>query len=419
MLKRLANIVVLSLALFMVSACDWWNGGEEKDVPVEDVMIVYSVGRNSLKDDLLMDIEDLANAYVPGKNSGKALVVITHSSQSASSFKTETNPYVIRFYTDSRSRVVRDTLKTYGTDFLLTKSENMKEVLTYVQSQFKASHYGMVFSSHGWGWLPKGYYQHGENTDKVRSARSAYRYVAPDRSRPKVKSVGQENVFEDGTTYSYELNISDFVAAIPMHLDYMIFDACLMGGIETAYEFKDICDYFVGSQAEILSQGFDYENITSRLLEGDKPDVQAVCADYFALYKDQTGWQKSATISMVDCKELKAFADVCKGLIDKYRARIAVVNPARVQRYYTYNKHWFYDLESIFMAAGISDDDRAVLEAALDKCVVYKAATDYILDSIPVETFSGFSMYLPSDGSMYLNSFYKTLKWNEAVELVK
>ena len=38
---------------------------------------------------------------------------------------------------------------------------------------------------------------------------------------------------------------------------------------------------------------------------------------------------------------------------------------------------------------------------------------------IPLVSCCGLSMYLPCNGSEYLDNFYKTLEWNKATALVK
>ena len=68
---------------------------------------------------------------------------------------------------------------------------------------------------------------------------------------------------------AYEMNIEDFAAAIPMKMDYIIMDACLMGGIEVAYALKDKCDRIIFSQAEVIGDGLcEYDTMASRLLAG-------------------------------------------------------------------------------------------------------------------------------------------------------
>ena len=78
-----------------------------------------------------------------------------------------------------------------------------------------------------------------------------------------------------------------------------------------------------------------------------------------------------------------------------------------------------YDLESILDNAGITTSEKNSLKEALNGCVVYKGATPAFMNEFTIDTFSGFSMYLPCNGSNELNKYYKTLKWNKTTGLVK
>ena len=80
--------------------------------------------------------------------------------------------------------------------------------------------------------------------------------------------------------------------------------------------------------------------------------------------------------------------------------------------------HWFYDLRDIAANAGTDEDELAQLDAALEGCVIYKAATPSFL-SIPITRYSGLSSYLPGNGSDYLDRCYRSLDWNDASGLVQ
>ena len=71
-------------------------------------------------------------------------------------------------------------------------------------------------------------------------------------------------------TVAYETDIREIADLLPFKLDYIIFDACFMGGVEVAYQFKDKCRYMCFSQTEILSDGMDYTTMISDLLEGNR-----------------------------------------------------------------------------------------------------------------------------------------------------
>ena len=199
-----------------------------------------------------------------------------------------------------------------------------------------------------------------------------------------------------------------------MHLDYILFDACLMGGIEVAYEFKDVADKVAFSPTEVLADGFDYSDISTLL--SDSPSIEAFCKLYFDHY-DKMG--SHATISVTQSSALPALAETCKTMFSKYRSGIAALNTSSgVQPYFRASHHWFYDLQDILSKAGISSADMTQFRQALDACVVYKDATSQFL-GIPILTYSGLSMYLPGAGDAGLNEFYKTLAWNKATNLVE
>lgn len=394
------------------------------------VLLLYSAGYNDLQGYLKEDIKDLMKGWVPeGGRNDDVLLVYSHLSKSRSDFKTPTEPVLFRLFQDNEGNTVADTLIRYETSVISASAFQLNAVLKHVRDNFPAKSYGMIFSSHATGYLPAGYYSKPDGyvfSEDVSFRQGLYRQQVPtsvpyierqhDPSRPIVKSIGQ-SVYEGR---SYEIDLRDFAEAIPMKLDYILFDACLMGGIEVAYELAGKCDLLAVSQAEVLAEGLNYLTLSSHLLDKKKnADPESVCDDYFMQYDQKTGAYRSATISLVDCNQLEPLKEVCSDLFSKYRNSIASVNPDKVQRFYTGNHHWFYDLESILTVAGITAEELGSLHEALDRCILYKGHTPSFLGEFDIKTFSGFSMYLPKRGSAQLDRYYKTLKWNEATGLVQ
>ena len=430
-MKRVAAKTILALATVfsLVSGCQCSRINPEKPRQYDKVLILYSAGYNSLRSYLYEDIQDLKNGYAPGIRDDNAFLVVSHLSVSRGDFSTVTHPQLIRVYSDKKKGVILDTLKSY--DGNLSEKSTMNTILSDIKKQFPTSHYGMVFSSHATGWMPVGYYN---NPDYYESSQSAgrkgssahifpegtYPYVEPDLlpGEPMTKSLTMTNSVSTAT----EMELIDFKGAIPMHLNYLLLDACLCGGIEVAYELKDVCDQIGFSQAEILADGFDYKSIAGHLLGNKEPDTRAVVDDYYQHYAAKTDRNdRSATISLVDCTKLDALASVCKTLFSTYGVNIDSLNPSSVQRYYRNQCHWFYDLEDILVKAGISDAEQRSLTGALNSCILYKAATESFLygyGGFNIETFCGLSMYLPCNGSAFLDSHYKELEWNKATGLV-
>ena len=407
-------------------SCELIEFGSGTPDQYNKVMLLYSAGYNNLSSYLKGDIEELKRGMLPTKKDENVVLVYSHF-PAIVGYNTPTSPTLVRLTSDKDKKVVIDTLVIFSESSISASAEQIENVLGCVKEKFPALSYGMIFSSHATGYLPVGYYQNAESSSDIVEwsaglgwRRTAVPYVEPehDPSLPMVKSIGQDQVGTSGNYLSYEIELTEFAAAIPMYLDYILFDACLMGGIEVAYELKDKVGKIGFSQTEVLADGFCYENLTTHLLEKDIPDLEGVCIDYFHQYEVQSGVYQSATISLIDCSKLDPLAETCKNLFSKYSEAIASLNHNNVQRYFRMHKHWFYDLESILINAGIDEDELEELQAVLDNSVIYKAHTPMFMSDFDIHTYSGFSMYLPCHGSESLNIFYKTLKWNQDTGLV-
>ena len=386
---------------------------------MRNVMVLVSAGFNSLSTWLQADLEDLASGYLPDNaRSSDVLVVLSRFSVSSGDYSSPSAPVLYRMYADAQGSVVRDTLKVWDGDTQLCRAATLKEALELVHRHFPAQGYGMVFSSHASGWLPDGYYGNPAAYEKSslslrrRSWNSAGAVWPAIDPWPAVKSIGQ-----DAGKLAVEMELADFVDAIPFRLDYLLFDACLCGCVEVAWALRGKADIVGFSPTEILAEGFDYLGITQHLLQRT-PDPLAVCKDYFAHYDALRGSSRSATISVVDTRRMDALAAVCATLFEQYRPQLETLSGSSVQGYFRFDRHFFYDLEDILVKAGITAEEQASLEAALDECVLYHAATPYFL-SIPLVSCCGLSMYLPSMGTDFLDSFYReNIRWNDVTKLV-
>ena len=372
-------------------------------MPSRRVMVMISAGYNSLSGYLSEDLKDLESGYIPEGTyfNADVLLVLARLPKSAGDYASPSTPVLYRLWANRSGEVQRDTIQVWGGDTQLCTRETIHEALSTTQKKYPAQSYGVVFSSHGSGWLPSGYY-----TDPSK-------FEPSSGSLWSLRSIGQDKTPSGGT----EMDLNDFADAIPMHLDYCLIDACLSGCVEVAHALKGKADIVGFSPTEVLADGFDYKNITTHLFA--KPlDPVEVCREYFAYYNAQSGSNRSATITAVDTRKMDALEAVCKELFEAYRPILKTMSGGNVQGYFRYDRHYFYDLRDILVQAGISEQEKTRLDAALSQFIVYQAATDYFL-SIPLTRVCGLSMYLPSMGSTYLNNYYKEhVSWNQATELV-
>lgn len=355
------------------------------------VLLMVSAGYNSLSSYLTDDLEDLASGTLPLFNrQADVLLVLSRLPQNRLS---STNaPVLYRMYADKNGEVARDTLLTWGTSTPLCTPDLLADALNYVKDHFPAKGYGMVFSSHASGWIPQ------------------------IEAKSGTKTVGQD---KQGSS-SFEIDMEEFAAAIPLRMDYILFDACFMGCVEVAWQLREKADIVGFSPAEVLAEGFVYKTLTQRLFQ-KTPDPVAVCRDYFEQYDPVSG---SATITVVDTRKMDRLATVCKQLFQKYREGIYSLEWSDVQYYfrpgfaYSADVKHLFDIQDILVQAGISAEDKAGFDAALKECILYEAHTPQFL-SVPLTRACGLSMYLPTSGTYELTSYYAGhVAWNKATELI-
>ena len=412
------HIWILMAALLVVAACNKDSGfepgfegadsgtrqGVERSysMPSRRVMVMISAGYNSLSGYLREDLEDLEKGYLPEGTyfNSDVLLVLARQPLKSGDYVTPQAPVLYRLWATRDGAVQKDTLRIWEADTPLCSRETIREALTYSYKSFPAQGYGVVFSSHGSGWLPPEYYSDPGKFE-------------PSSTTWGLRSIGQDRLPQGGI----EMSLEDFADAIPMHLDYCLIDACLSGCVEVAHALKGKADMVGFSPTEVLADGFDYKSITRHLFATPADPVE-VCREYFAYYDAQSGSSRSATITAVDTRKMEALEAVCKELFNTYRVQLKSVSGSKVQGYFRFDRHYFYDLRDILVQAGITEQELARLQAALDQCIVYQAATDHFL-SIPLERVCGLSMYLPSMGSTYLDNYYREhVSWNQATNLV-
>lgn len=400
-----------------------------------NVFIVYSMGYNNISRFLQEDIVELQE-YSSFSNIRDRILILSHQCKSGN-YTTPTSPVLMELYGDSFGNTICDTLKVYPDNVIAADASTVQEVLTHIHKYFPAERYGILFSSHGTGWAPENYCispsDFDKNKDKdsdiwlsMRRAQSLPKpaWVYPETDDiPMVKGIG---VHESPAKHYSEMEITDLAKAIPMKMEYIIFDACFMGGVEVAYELKDVCRMMIGSQTEIIADGMDYQTMASYLLDKETPDLKGFCDNFYRYYNEHSNsTYRSATISLTDCSKLEHLAGVCKEIFGTQRAEIAALEGKGIaqpyyQKSYADRYKWFHDLESIVINSGASEDQIARFQKALNDCILYKAATEKFFNTeITISHHSGLSMYLPFENRTYLNTFYKTLEWNKATGLVQ
>lgn len=418
-MKGFVKILAAAIAaMTMLSACDTFGTFNGRDSRFNRVFIVYSLGFNNLSHDLKVNIDSLCAGDIPGKWSRDAIVVFSHTLGKSGGYGNPTKPVVYRLYKDN-GKVVRDTAGFFHAGVESATTEVLSESLQYIRETYPSDAYSMLLSSHATGWLIPNYSPEG-------------RYITPFSSRrrsdspswPETKSIGASYSMNGSKVVSTEMDLKEFAKALPMHFDCIIFDACLMGGVETAYELRDACDRILFSPTEVLTKGFSYTHMAEHMFSGAEADLNAIANDYYQYYMKRSGTSQCASVTVVDCRKMDNLADICAQIMKDHRSSFSTIDKDDVQRYFyatpgdSRYKPWFYDLRDAAREAGASDEELAGLDSALAECVKFHAETPKFFD-VKLERCCGLSMYLPDPSWPVLNSYYKTLSWNSKTGLVE
>lgn len=373
-------------------------------------MLIYVAANNNLSSYADSCFSQLKRGYMPAeKNKRQILMVYSHLPGKA--------PSLSRYYVDRKGLQIEEVIRTYPESANSATATHLREVIADAETAYPADIHDLVLWSHATGFLPQGYFSNPkESAPKgVMSVSSPNPYAELVKADDPVKSFGRDS---DGYL---EIELQDLVPAISRnHYEIIIFDCCLMGGIEVAYQMRGSCDYMVGSPTEILAQGFPYDKILEPIFnETDREQaVKVVAKSYMDYYWTQSGNYQSATVSVVKSSALDRVASCCKEIFAGRQDEIMTMNRNEVQAYfYSDDKHWHYDLDDM-VSHFATDAQYSRLHNALNSAVIYKDTTPHFFN-LEINHYSGLSVYIPRRDYSYLNNYYKTLDWNKATQMIE
>ncbi len=264
-------------------------------------------------------------------------------------------------------------------------SLTMQRTLAELVRAFPARHYGLVLWSHASGWIPR---RKTFGIDNNRN--SAYSNQGTEMEIPTLRGVLEQ---------------------LP-HMDFILFDACMMQSAEVAHELRGVADYLIGSPSEIPGSGAPYDHIMLPMMRGDATGIAEAYYQYYEAYK-------GVALSVVDCHRMDSLARMTAPLVKSLWAGKAEVPTEGVQRYATFDNSLHrpegQDIRGM-MHALLPDSAYQAWEQMLLRTVVWHKASPY-WDSVysgyehhhltDPDHYSGLSMFVPLGK-------YEPYGWNEA-----
>ena len=217
---------------------------------------------------------------------------------------------------------------------------------------------------------------------------------------------GNDELTEDGLLLD-ELN-SAFASGIPEgeRLDFIGFDACLMGSLETACILSPYADYFVASEEIEPGSGWDYSFLADLSLKPDITTVQ-LCRNIVDYYVEGQNtsldyWlDTQATLSIVDLRTIGYLADAFDEFSEELGTNMIQGSYGDISRARNEAKAFglssepdeCYDMVDIVSLSNtlseLAPEKSEPLISALEEVVIYSSHNDNI------EEACGLSVYFP------------------------
>lgn len=364
----------------------------------DKLVVIYMADNNNLSSYAQDNFAEILEGTLPKYfdiNSGYGDILLVYTRNRTNKEPSDNSPELIRVSRTNNGSPKIEVIQRFDSKVNSATPEMLKKVLTYSVALFPAYENGLILWSHGSGWVEGGEFSKSNTPDYA---------------------FGYEN--------KKEINIPELANALPLKYSFIIFDACLMGGVEVAYELKDKTDYLIASPTEIMGSGFPYKKIFDPIFTKQEIDLIKICDAYFNFYKESSApW---ATIALVKTSTMEQLANAAKKIVSKYD--INLDNLEGIQKYYRFDKHWFYDLLDYYkkICTEVDKDGNIIIhdeftefEKILYNTVIYKLNTEEFID-FQISSFSGLSTYIP----YYYNEsakdeYYKNYTWCKKVGLVK
>ena len=302
---------------------------------------------------------------------------------------------------NEKGAVVETVVETYGSRNSVGVSET-QEVFAKVfsNSKYQADSYGLVYWSHGDGWLPY-------------PLRAGTRWVGQDKGNGDNR-----------------MNISEFVEILKSapHFDFILFDACFMQAVEVAYELRDYTDYCIGSPTEIPGPGASYDAVVPAMFSAENAAVniaKAYYEPYAAKYDEGKGlsnsnWTAGASVCALRTDKLVDLARITKqvlpGLVDNAQLRSLIFDydKRRGSDGFQDGHVGYYDMAN--MMKKITDNGGYLTwRQAFDTAVVYWATTSMnysaYIGMFSMEGTNGVSCYIPSVSNTVTDKTYRSTEW--------
>lgn len=376
MIKLKQSLLLLLLTLGLA--------GCKKDPPVgppitvDRTVFVYMPWSSNLLPYFRTNLDDLKASIVEHRiRTDRFVVFLSETSSTARMFELK--------YENGKVKEI--PLKEYKSPAFTTAS-GIASILNDMKSNAPAPAYSMIIGSHGVGWIPV------PTAARQRSSADMRMHWEGDGPLLTRYFGGFDAAFQTDIT-----TLADGIEGAGLTMDYILFDDCYMGNVETAYDLKDVTDHLIGCPTEVMAYGFPYRLVGKHLT--GTVNYEGVVDGFYAFYSSYSS--PYGTISVTDCSHLEALAGAMREINRDFTFDPAELDA--VQRMDGYSPVMFYDLGDYAAKMCGNSTLLTQFERQLERTVPFKAHTPKFYSALSgrdygIDAYSGLTVSDPSTNSM-------------------
>ena len=413
MIKKLFTLFICMISLAMTFTGCSEEAFDTDSVNKQTILAFYPWTGDKSSTELLgylqNNIDSICDGIIDrkGLNNSRVLVFLSDKYNHSTLYDLQ--------YDATTKSVNRVPLKEYeGTSY--ASAEGFADILNEVKTQADALNYALIVGVHGCGWTYASdwsrypYYARPSVTRPRDNNFSGIQF-GPDPNAPLTRFFGSVSLAENAIDIS---TLAEGIRESGLKMQYILFDACYMSNIETAYELKDVTNYMIASGSEIMAAGLPYRSMWS-YLNSSTPNYSSIVSTSVNFYKNNSS-APFCNLAAIDCRQVEKLASVMKDINAEYQLS-ASVNLDSIQHLDGFRPNLFYDLEtyvdSLHPSGYLLDQFKSQLK------LTSKASdhTDeaytciYSSDSFKIKNYCGITISDPSQHSVAIKGREKTGWW--------
>ena len=412
MIKKLFTLFICSISLAMTFTGCSEEAFDTDSVNKQTILVFYpwtgSQSSTGLLGYLQNNIDSICDGIIDrkGLNNSRVLVFLSDKYNHSTLYDLQ--------YNATTKSVDRVPLKEYeGASY--ASAEGIADILNEVKTKASALNYALIVGVHGCGWTYASdwsrypYYARPSVTRPSDNNFSGIQF-GPDPNAPLTRFFGSVSLAENAIDIS---TLAEGIRESGLKMQYILFDACYMSNIETAYELKDVTNYMIASGSEIMAAGLPYRSMWS-YLNSPTPNYSGIVSTSVNFYKNSSA--PFCNLAAIDCRQVEKLASVMKDINAEYQLS-ASVSLDSIQHLDGFRPNLFYDLEtyvdSLHPSGYLLDQFKSQLKLTIKASDHTDEAYTciYSSDSFKIKNYCGITISDPSQHSVAIKGREKTGWW--------